>query len=113
MKKLLVVGLVGLAVVGAIVVVKGAGPAATPEGRTCIKMSDLCGSTDKSTEKLDKCIEGMQSAKKIAGTAAVERSMKCVEESTSCMAATGCMMGGVGVGALGELAKGFGNAVSK
>ena len=112
MKKLLVVGLVGAAVVGGIVVVK-ARPAATPEGRACIKIGDLCNAQDKSSEKLDKCIEGMESAKKVAGVPAVERSMKCVEESTTCMAATGCMMGGVGMGALGEFAKGFGTAISK
>jgi hypothetical protein len=112
MKKLLVVGLIGAAIVGGVVLVKAA-PARSPEGKACIKMSELCGATDKSSEKLDQCIEGMESAKKVAGAPAVERSMKCVEESTTCMAATGCMMGGVGVGALGEFAKGFGTAISK
>lgn len=112
MKKLLVVGLVGVAIIGGVVLVK-ASPANTPEGKTCIKMADLCGSTDKSSEKLDRCIANMDQAKKVAGVPAVERSMKCVEESTTCMAATGCMMGGVGVGALGEMMKGFGSALSK
>ena len=39
--------------------------------------------------------------------------MACVQESTTCAAATGCMLGGVGVGALGEMMKGLGSALSR
>ena len=37
MKKILGVGLVGAALIGAVVIAKGA-PAATPEGKTCVKI---------------------------------------------------------------------------
>jgi hypothetical protein len=112
MKKILGVGLVGAALIGVVVIAKGA-PAATPEGKTCIKMSELCGATDASSTKLDTCIADLERAKKVAGTPAMERSMACVQESTTCAAATGCMLGGVGVGALGEMMKGFGSALSR
>ncbi|MDB4935195.1 MAG: hypothetical protein JWP87_2167 [Labilithrix sp.] len=115
MKKILGVGLAGAAVIGVVVVARGAAPAATPEGRTCIKMSELCGSSDqeKSREKLDACVANLEQAKKVAGAPAVERSMACVQESNTCAAASGCMMGGVGMGALGEMMKGFGSALSR
>ncbi len=115
MKKLLGVGLVGAAVVGIVVIAKSAGaiPAATPEGRTCIKLADLCAVDDKSTKKLETCVDDLEKAKKAVGEQNVKRSMDCVAEANSCMAATGCMMGGVGVGALGEMMKGFGSAISR
>jgi hypothetical protein len=49
----------------------------------------------------------------MSGDVPFERSRKCIEESQSCAAASGCLMGGVGVGALGEMMKGFGTAVTK
>jgi len=113
MKKLLGVGLVGALVVGLLVVAKGASPALTAEGRTCVKLGELCGPTDKSQEKLDACIDGLEQAKKVSGVPAVERSMACVQESNTCAAASGCMMGGIGVGAVGELMKGVGSALSR
>ena len=113
LKKILGVGLVGAAVIGAVVIAKGAGPAATPEGKACIRVSELCGVDDKSTDKLASCVADLDKAKKVAGPANVERSMKCIEESNSCAAVSGCMMGGVGMGALGELMKGFGSALSR
>ncbi len=112
MKKILGVGLVGLIVVGAVVLANGAVRASTPEGKMCVKLAELCGANDKTSAKLDSCIENLQNAKKIAGNNAVDRSMACVEHSDTCMAATGCMMGGVGVSALGEMMKGFGEALS-
>lgn len=112
MKKILGVGLVGAAVIGAVVVAKASGVAATPEAKTCIKLGELCGA-EKSGEKLDQCVDGLNQAKKMSGEPAVQRSMQCVQESTTCMAATGCMMGGVGMGALGEMMKGFGSAISR
>ena len=113
MKKILGVGLVGAAVIGAVVVAQGAGPAATPEGKACIRVSDLCGVADRSTASLESCVADLEKAKKLAGPASVDRSMKCIEESDTCAAVTGCVMGGVGVGAMGEMMKGFGSALSR
>ncbi|HSO38081.1 MAG TPA: hypothetical protein VLT33_36385 [Labilithrix sp.] len=113
MKKILGVGLVGAAVIGAVVIAKGASPAATPEGKACIRVSELCGVDDRSAAKLESCVADLEKAKKLAGPANVDRSVKCIEESNSCAAVTGCMMGGVGMGAMGEMMKGFGSALSR
>jgi hypothetical protein len=112
MKKLLAVTLVGAAVVGGVVVASGASKAATPEGKLCVRMADLCGS-EPSVKDLDQCVDGMKKLRKMSGDAAFERSEKCVAEANSCAAASGCMMGGAGVGTLGQMMKGFGDALSK
>ena len=76
-------------------------------------MSELCAVDDRSTERLQSCVADLEKAKKLAGPANVERSMKCIEESNSCAAVSGCMMGGVGMSAVGEMMKGFGSALSR
>ncbi len=111
MKKLLVVALVGTAIVGVVVAAAGA-KASTPEAKMCIKMGELCA-TESGAKDFDQCVDGMKKLRKMGGDAAFERSQKCIDESNSCAAVSGCMMGGVGVGAMGELVKGFGNAMSK
>ncbi len=84
----------------------------SPETKACAKMGDLCGQTgDK--KSLDQCVDGLAQARKVAGTESVDKSTSCIQESKTCMAATGCMMGGVGVGAMKEIFKGFSSAVSK
>lgn len=116
MNKILGVGLVGAAVIGAVVIAKGAGAvgiAATPEGKACLQLADLCVVDDKSAAKLETCVEDFEKTKKLVGEAPVKRSMDCIAESNSCMAATGCMAGGVGMGAVGEMMKGFGSALSR
>lgn len=116
MKKILGVGLVGAAIVGAVLIAKGAGAvgvAATPEGKACRKLADLCVVDEKSAKNLETCVEDFEKTKKLVGEAPVKRSMECIQESNSCMAASGCMMGGVGMGAVGEMMKGFGSALSR
>lgn len=49
------------------------------------------------SEKLQSCVADLEKAK----------------ESNSCAAVSGCMMGGVGMGAVGEMMKGFGSALSR
>lgn len=115
MNKVFGVALVGALVVGGVVLIKGASGASsaiTPEGKMCVRLGELCGA-DPSTEKLESCVEDMKKMRKMSGDAAFERSQSCVAESKSCGAASGCMMGGVGVGTLGEVLKGFGTALSK
>lgn len=113
MKKILGVGLIGAAVIGAVVIARAAGPAATPEGKACIRIHELCGIDGKTDNALESCVADLEKAKKLAGAPNVERSMKCVEESNTCAAVTGCMMGGVGMGAMGEMMKGFGSALTR
>jgi hypothetical protein len=112
MKKILATVLVGGVVVGGVVLARGASLAATPEGEVCLKVAELC-STDAKAKDLEECVDGMKKLRKMSGDASFERSRKCIDESKSCAAASGCMMGGVGVGALGEMMKGFGAAITK
>ena len=112
MKKLLLVVLVGGAIVGVVVAASAGAKASTPEARMCIKMGEVCAS-EAGAKDFDQCVDGMKKLRKMSGDHSFERSQKCIEESTTCAAASGCMMGGVGVGALGELMKGFGTAMSK
>lgn len=113
MKKLFVVTLVGAAVVGGVVLAKGANPASTPEGRACTRLSELCSTEEAKPKDFDECVDDMKSARKLAGDANFERAAKCAEEQKSCAAAAGCYAGGVGMGAVGEMMKGFGTALSR
>ncbi len=114
-KKLIVVSVVGAGLVGGIVLAKGAVATSTPEGKACVRMAELCGydDEDKKNEELEECIADMKKAHKLAGDKPFERSVSCIDESKSCAAAAGCMAGGVGVGAAGEMMKGFGTALTK
>ena len=111
-KKLVVVSVVGAGLVGGIVLAKGASVASSPEGKVCTRMAELCGEEGDAKE-LNECVDEMKKAHKLAGDVPFQRSVTCIEESKSCAAAAGCMMGGVGVGAAGEMMKGFGNALTK
>jgi hypothetical protein len=85
---------------------------ASPEHKACAKLHDLCGG-DADAKSLAECTDSLERTRKLAGDAGWNRSMACIDESSSCAAATGCLMGGVGVGAMGEFMKGFGSALSK
>ena len=117
MKKIAGVALVGALVLGAIVVAKSAPSLSlvmSEEGKVCTRLGDLCDTRDiqKSGAKFDECVADMKHARKMAGEQAFARTLTCMEESKSCGAATGCVVGGVGVGAVGEMLKGFGSALS-
>jgi hypothetical protein len=113
MSKILTTLLVGSVVVGGVVLVKGASAASTPEGKMCVRLQDMCPRDDAKPMTFDQCVDGMKDVRKMAGNASFEKSARCVEESESCAAATGCLMGGVGMGVMGEMMKGFGNAMTK
>jgi hypothetical protein len=113
MKKILATLLVGGLVVGGVVVVKGASAAATPEGKMCVRMAELCSTDAPKPADFEQCVDGMKKLRKMSGDASFEKSQKCLDESQSCAAASGCMVGGIGVGSVGEMMKGFGNAVTK
>lgn len=114
-KKLAGVVLGGALVLGVLVVAKGASgarAAMTPEGRACTKLADLCPSKEPK-KSLESCVEDWNDMRKVAGAPAVDRSIACIDEATTCTAAAGCIAGGVGVGTLGEMMKGFGSALSR
>jgi hypothetical protein len=43
----------------------------------------------------------------------VDRSEACLADAKTCAAASGCMSGGIGMGAAGEYLKGLGQALSR
>jgi hypothetical protein len=112
MKKLIGVAVVGALVVGGVVVASGASKAATPEGKMCVRLAELCA-TDQSPKDFDECVDGMKKLRKMSGDASFDRSQQCIDESKSCSAASGCLIGGAGMGSVGEFMKGFGNALSR
>ena len=113
MKKLAVV--VGLAALVLLVVFTAKKAVASPEQTACARVGDLCGfdeDADKRADNLAQCTQNLAHARKVSGDAAVDRSIKCIDESTTCSAVAGCAIGGIGVGAAGEFMKGFGKALS-
>jgi hypothetical protein len=109
LKKFLV--FVGVLVVIGIIALAGKS-LASQEQKACVRMHDLCGG-DWSAKDMSECTDSLERMKKISGDASFQKSMKCVDDSNSCAAAAGCMAGGVGVGAMGEFLKGFGEALTK
>jgi hypothetical protein len=108
MKKLLIV--LGLAVVVGVLLVSVKKAVASPERVACVHIGELCGGAG-ATDDLAQCEDGLAKARKAAGDAAVERSLRCIDESTSCAAVAGCTAGGIGVGAIGEFLRGFGKSL--
>ena len=113
MKKLLGTLLVGSMVVGGVTLVRGATAASTPEGKMCVRLADLCPNDDPKPSDQDECVDEMKDMRKTVGNASFDKTQRCIDESQSCAAAAGCMAGGFGVGMVGEMMKGFGNALTK
>jgi hypothetical protein len=90
----------------------GSAPAQFTDATTCARLSTLCSTSNEKVDA-DECERKIADARKVSGVLAVERSESCVAEATTCSAATGCLSGGMGMGALGEFLKGFGSALSK
>jgi hypothetical protein len=109
MKKLLVV--LGFTAVIAIVLFATRRAVATPERAACVHLGELCDA-DFDADKLQACTDNLERARKLAGAAAADRSIACIDQSTTCAAAVGCTVGGIGVGAAGEFMKGLGKALS-
>lgn len=86
---------------------------ASRETKACAKVGKLCGGGKGTLDDLKTCEDGIETARKLTGEKAVEKSLSCIEETDTCLGATGCMVGGVGTGALIELGKGLGNALGK
>lgn len=86
---------------------------ASPERRACAKMGEVCGNNDGGLRELEACEDGFAKARKLVGDAPVDRSIACIADTQSCIGATGCVIGGIGIGALSDFGKGFGSASSK
>jgi hypothetical protein len=78
----------------------------------CARLADLCSTSDQKVDATS-CQKQLADARKMAGPGNVERSEQCLTEAKTCAAASGCLSGGVGMGAMGEFLKGLGGALSK
>ncbi len=78
----------------------------------CARLADLCSTSDQKVDATD-CQKQLADARKMAGAGNVDRSEQCLTEAKTCAAASGCLSGGVGMGAMGEFLKGLGGAMSK
>jgi len=82
------------------------------EATVCARLEALCSTTEKKVDASE-CEQQFADARKMSGEKNVERSEACVADAQTCAAATGCLAGGVGMGAVGEFLKGLGAAISK
>jgi hypothetical protein len=78
----------------------------------CARLADLCSTSDQKVDAAG-CLKQLADARKMAGPGNVDRSEQCLTDAKTCAAASGCMSGGVGMGAMGEFLKGLGGALSK
>jgi hypothetical protein len=85
---------------------------ASAETQACAKIGDLCG-RDGSQRDLDACVNGLAQTRKAVGDEAVNKTLACIEDAETCVAASGCMVGGIGAGVVQELLKGIGDAVGR
>ena len=91
-----------------------AGPVAqSPMGdkASCARLADLCSTSDQKVDT-DECEKKLADARKMSGPSNVDRSEVCLADAKSCAAASGCISGGIGMGATGEFLKGLGSALS-
>ena len=104
---LCVVGVLGGGVVAAYAYLK------TPERSACIRVADLCGEKEGGVKELDQCVDEVNQWRKVAGEAAVNRGIQCVDEAKTCGEAMGCVAGASMKGAqemMNDFFKGFGKA---
>jgi hypothetical protein len=81
------------------------------DAAACERLADLCSTSDQKVD-VSECEKQLSDAHKMAGAGNVARSEQCIADARTCAAATGCISGGVGMGAMGEFLKGFGSALS-
>jgi len=124
MRKILaILVLVAIAGIAASVLLSKKSVFATPETKACARVNELCASDSSVAQDprghpdpradLEHCVDAMTGAKKVAGQKAVDQSVQCINEATTCGKAMGCVVGGVGVGTVKEVLKGVGDAVTR
>jgi hypothetical protein len=82
------------------------------DAASCSRLAALCSTSNEKVDP-DECRKELADARKMAGAGNVEKSERCLAEANTCAAASGCLSGGVGMGAMGEFLKGLGAALSK
>jgi hypothetical protein len=86
-------------------------PAPMGDAASCARLADLCSTSDQKVDT-DECEKKLADARKMSGPSNVDRSEVCLADAKSCAAASGCISGGIGMGATGEFLKGLGSALS-
>jgi hypothetical protein len=86
-------------------------PPSVSDTTACARLAELCSTSDHAVDT-SHCEKQLVDARKMYGEANVLRSEQCLGEAKTCAAATGCISGGMGMGAMGEFLKGLGNAMS-
>jgi hypothetical protein len=81
------------------------------DATACARLSALCSTSDHAVDTAQ-CEKQLADARKMSGEANVVRSEQCLGDAKTCAAASGCLSGGVGMGAMGEFLKGLGTALS-
>lgn len=87
-------------------------PAGIGDTAACARLADLCSTSDQKVDT-DECEKKLGDARKMSGAGNVDRSEACLADAKTCAAASGCMSGGIGMGAAGEYLKGLGQALSR
>jgi hypothetical protein len=94
----------------AAIAMQGAAPGVTDE-LACGNLAELCSTSDQKVDSAE-CQKKLADSRKLSGSGNVDRATVCIAEARTCAAATGCLSGSIGVGALGEFFKGLGSALS-
>jgi hypothetical protein len=84
----------------------------TSDSAACARLAELCTTSEQKVDASE-CEKKLADGRKMSGAANVERSVSCIAEAKTCAAASGCVSGGIGMGAVGEFFKGLGSAMSK
>jgi 2-oxoglutarate dehydrogenase E2 component (dihydrolipoamide succinyltransferase) len=85
---------------------------AMSDSAACARLAELCSTADKKVDPSE-CEKDLADGRKLSGAAGVDRTESCLAEAKTCAAASGCVSGGIGMGAMGEFLKGLGSALSK
>jgi hypothetical protein len=85
---------------------------ATSDATACARLAELCSTSDKKVDVAE-CEKDFADGRKLSGAAGVDRSAACIADAKTCLAASGCVSGGMGMSALGEFLKGLGSAISR
>ncbi len=87
-------------------------PAGIGDTAACAHLAELCSTSDQKVDT-GECEKKLGDARKMSGAANVDRSEACLADAKTCAAASGCISGGIGMGAAGEYLKGLGQALSR
>lgn len=83
------------------------------EYRACAHLAEVCEEAADRKDRVDSCERELRDLRSSAGTEAVDRTIACIQDAKSCVAAAGCMVGGIGGGMLNEFIKGVQKSLPK